>query len=338
MRLTREALLKVARDTATQRARVSRRIICIYLTGSVLAGDPLLGGTADIDLIIVHDSEPVHPREMVRLTDEVHLDIGHYSQSVFHQPRHLRADPWLGPFIYSKPLVLHDTNHWFDFMQAATGAQFYQPDYTLQRATTLAEAARQSWMKLKGDNAGSHPQQLRAYLHAIEDAGNAIASLTGDPLTERRFFTRFPQRAQAIRRPEISARLVEMITSPNVQMDPLWEGWTQNWNEALAHAKSQEFSLPGVHPARRAYYVRAAGALWAEHPIAALWILLRSWTDAALQFDPGSTEMENWESVCQVLHLDENHFSHRADELDNLIDTIEETLDDWAKSNGISNA
>ena len=91
MRLTREALLKIARDTAAQKVRISRRILCIYLTGSLLTPDPFLGGTTDIDLIFIHDSEPIQPREIVRLTDEIHLDIGHYDQAVFHQPRHLRG-------------------------------------------------------------------------------------------------------------------------------------------------------------------------------------------------------------------------------------------------------
>ena len=58
MRLTRETLIKIARDTAEQRVQISRRIICIYLVGSVLSDSPLLGGTTDIDLIIIHDSEP----------------------------------------------------------------------------------------------------------------------------------------------------------------------------------------------------------------------------------------------------------------------------------------
>ena len=82
MRLTRETLIKIARDAANQRARVSRRIVCIYLTGSVLGDTPLLGGTTDIDLIVIHDSDPIQPREVVRMSDEIHLDIGHYSQDV----------------------------------------------------------------------------------------------------------------------------------------------------------------------------------------------------------------------------------------------------------------
>ena len=51
MRITREALLKLAHEAAVQRARVNREITCIYLTGSLLSEAPLLGGTTDIDLI-----------------------------------------------------------------------------------------------------------------------------------------------------------------------------------------------------------------------------------------------------------------------------------------------
>ena len=36
MRITRDILLKIARDTAAQRVKVSRRLVCIYLTGSCL--------------------------------------------------------------------------------------------------------------------------------------------------------------------------------------------------------------------------------------------------------------------------------------------------------------
>ena len=340
MRLTRESMLKVARDTAAEKARISRRIICIYLTGSVLSGDPLLGGTADIDLIFVHDSEPAQPREIIRISDEVHLDIGHYPQSVFHHPRHLRADPWLGPFIYSKPLVLHDTQHWFDFMQAATGAQFHQPEYTLQRARALAQSARAAWMGINASPSknlpdGYHAARVRTFLHALDYAGNAIASLSGDPLTDRRFFTHFPQRAQRIHHPEISARLVEMITGHGAQLDSYWESWMNCWRSALSIASQQDDLLPRAHPASRLYYERAASFLWQEHPIAALWILLRSWTDAVLQFEPGSSGLEAWNSACQILHLDEDNFNKCASEMDSLLDSVEEILDQWGKANGV---
>ena len=67
-------------------------------------------------------------------------------------PRHLRSDPWLGPFIYNKPMVLHDSSHWFDYNQAATGAQFLQPDNVLARSRILADKARQAWMEMSFSN------------------------------------------------------------------------------------------------------------------------------------------------------------------------------------------
>ena len=64
MRITRETLIKAARDNAKQRSQSDRRLVCIYLTGSLLEDEPLLGGTTDIDLVVVHDSEPSVNREM----------------------------------------------------------------------------------------------------------------------------------------------------------------------------------------------------------------------------------------------------------------------------------
>jgi hypothetical protein len=46
MRITRDLLLKAARDSAAQRLRADRRLVCIFLTGSLLQKDPLLGGAA----------------------------------------------------------------------------------------------------------------------------------------------------------------------------------------------------------------------------------------------------------------------------------------------------
>ena len=106
MRITRDTLLKIARDTAAERVRVSRRVICIYLTGSCVVDEPLLGGTADIDLVIIEDGQPLLAREVVRLNDEISLDISHYAQEDFLHPRSLRVDPWLGPILYNKPTML----------------------------------------------------------------------------------------------------------------------------------------------------------------------------------------------------------------------------------------
>lgn len=336
MRLTRETLIKIARDTASQRARVSRRIICIYLTGSILGENPLLGGTTDIDMVFVHDSEPLQPREIVRLTDDVHLDIAHFDQAVFQQPRHLRTDPWLGPFIYAKPLVLHDTQHWFDFTQASTGAQFFQPDYVLKRANTLAQAARKSWLDLQIAPPDKHAESVDQYLDAVENAGNALASLTGEPITERRFLQQLPHRLQELNRPSLVADLVKLIVTDVSQLDASRAIWMNAWKETYQADSRLENAPARIHPSRQLYYERAISALWDESPTAALWLLLRTWALTASQLSEDTPELSGWHSALESLHLGPQHFSDQLTSLDQYLDQMEEGLETWARNNGLS--
>jgi hypothetical protein len=340
MRLTRDTLIKIARDTANQRARVSRRIICIYLTGSVLHESPLLGGTTDIDLVIIQDSEPVEPREVIRLTDEISLDISYYAQEVFHTPRRLRTDPWLGPYIYSKPMVFHDTQHWFDFTQASTGAQFFQPDYILQRASKLAQTARQAWMDLEINTSQAHASRVTRYLEAVENAGNALVALTGEgaPLAERRFLLQLPQRLQEFNQPELIAGLIHLLIADPSRLESAWTDWLPGWKAAYHAASSQPNTPPRLAPCRQMYYERGAAALWEENPDAAIWLLLRTWTRAVEILPEESPERPAWQAACQVLGLDVDQFPVRLQELDGYLDRVEETLDQWGNENGVSTA
>ena len=49
MRVTRESLIRIAKETAQERAFNDRDIIAAYLTGSLVSSeiDPILGGTAE---------------------------------------------------------------------------------------------------------------------------------------------------------------------------------------------------------------------------------------------------------------------------------------------------
>lgn len=340
MRLTRDTLIKIARDTAVQRGRVSRRIICIYLTGSVLEDAPMLGGTTDIDLVVIHDSEPVQEREIVHLTDEVHLDISHFSQAVFHQPRHLRSDPWLGPFIYSKPMVFYETGHWFDFTQAATGAQFFQPDYIYQRAGKLSQAARDAWLRLETGAESSHPRRVYTYFETLENAGNALVSLTGEgkPLAERRFLLQLPHRLQSLHHPDLVSGLTALVVADPSKLEVVWDNWLGQWKKAFQAAGSAQAETlhPRLHPARHLYYERAITALWEENPTAAAWLLFRIWSLASAYLPDDSPERADWEAACQMLELDSEHFSRRIQQLDQYLDSVEEALDAWARNNGVS--
>jgi hypothetical protein len=340
MRITRETLLKISQDTAAERVRINRRIICVYLTGSLLHEDPLLGGAGDIDLFLIHDSQPAAEREVVHLSDEIHLDIAHLSQDVFRQPRQMRTNPWISPFITSHPLVYHDTQHWFEFTQAAITSQFTDPANVLQRARLLAEASRRDWAEassgtfLSASAGGScSPQQIWKFLKSVENAGNAIATLTGRPLAERRFLLEFPQRALDLGRPELSAGLLELVSPQTVEEDA-WQSWQPAWKDAFQSAGRQADCPPRLLPARLPYYQRAAAFLRDQHPAAALWILLRVWTLSVCQFPGDAPQRQPWQGAIQDISLDPAGFQRRLESLDSYLDQVEETLDEWARQMG----
>jgi len=335
MRLTHETLIKIARDTAAQRAKISRRIICIYLTGSVADENPLIGGTTDIDLVIIQDSEPLQPREIVRLTDELHLDIAYFDQSVFHHPRHLRTDPWLGPFIYKKPLVLHDTQHWFDFIQASTGAQFLQPEYTIQRALKMSQAARQGWMDLELGDDYTYAKKIVKFLQILQDAGNALVSLSGAPITERRFFQQFPQRLQILNNPALIANLIHLLVPEGVDLTNFWAERQSSFHQAYQTISTSADAPVQLHACRLGYFEKAISAIWEENPTAALWLLLRIWTQAASEHALETDLNKEWNSALHALAFDEELFFTRLQNLDTYLDEVEETLEIWARNNGV---
>ena len=83
MRLTRERLLNLTNSYLTKIVRKDPNIICIYLTGSMLNEDPFIGGTTDVDLVIVHNHPRDIPRQIVPITEEATLDI-HFFWSIYY--------------------------------------------------------------------------------------------------------------------------------------------------------------------------------------------------------------------------------------------------------------
>lgn len=336
MRITRDILLKAARTAVTQRTMYNHHVICIYLTGSLLMEEPLLGGTTDIDLFFIHDSDQPVQREVEKITEDIHLDIAHLSQAVFHQPRSLRVDPWIGPFLCQNPVVLHDQQHWFEFTQASVCSQFNQPENALLRARPMADEARSLWMKLHLGGAANEVEWVSMYLKALERAGNTIATLTGFPLTERRFFLLLPERAQMLGRPGMAAGLADLISGDPVS-EETWKTWFGHWNTALKSVQTGGSAVPAqLQPCRLNYYTRAAEALFAHVPTAAVWLLLRTWTKSlsATSAAPAALPPE-FEGVLRTLGLDQDHFETRLASLDSYLDQLEETIEVWSRENGV---
>jgi predicted nucleotidyltransferase len=338
MRITRETLLKIARDTVADRVRSDHSIAAIYLVGSLLDEDPLLGGTTDIDLVIIHDRDQQAVREVVRLSSEITLDIAHHIQSDYSHPRHLRANPWIGPALFQMRTVLHDTQHWLEFTQASACAQFNRPENVLDRARQPAEAARQAWLKLQSNPQPASeavPGMVWIYLKSLELAANAISSLSGAPLTERRFLLGFTARATQVNKPGLAIGLTSLLGADLANPD-LLQSWLPVWAEAYRAASVLPAAPLRLHPDRRLYYERGMTALLAgKQPLAAIWPLLRTWTLASSILPNGSPHLTSWLEACHQLHLGPEDMPERISALDAYLDTVEETLDAWAKTNGV---
>jgi hypothetical protein len=335
MRITRETLLKIAKDTVTQQVRARHDLVSAFLIGSLLTEEPLLGGTTDIDLVFIHDRQPEVNREIIRLSPEISLDIAHHPQTDYNQPRRLRLNPWIGPAIRDSHIVFHDTQHWFEFTQASVTSQFYQPENVFGRASQGSERARQIWLGMQMAP-GPEGRSLLDYLRALESASNAVASLTGAPLTERRFLVNFPDRARAIDQPGLNTGLLSLIGANQIEAG-LIKSWLPAWQTAYQSLQGNDRAPIRLRPDRRLYYERAIETLLAsETPSTALWPLMITWAEAIFYQTADSPLQAAWTDVCQHLHLDSAHFDEKLEALDAYLDTIEETLDSWAKSNGIS--
>lgn len=333
MRLTRDLLIDSARTTAEEMQIRHDDLVCVYLTGSVQEEEPLIGGTTDIDLICVHSIHAPAAREILPLGENCHLDIAHYTQSQYGKSKTLRLNPWLGSFICYKPLVLFDSQHWFEYTQAGVYAQFLQPEVVVQRVEPFIKEARKLWLELSHNQAEANVDNLWKYLKSLESAGNALACLVGVPMTERRFITDLPVRCEALERPGLVAGLIDLYL-PMDNIEYSWERWLEEWRACLLAANTKKNFPVNIHSLRIPYFEKAIQAMLTENQAQSLWTLLRTWTMAAAQFAKRSPETESWRKCIRTIQLDKEHFSTRLQSLDVYLEAVEDTISNWAKQNG----
>jgi hypothetical protein len=336
MRVTRESLVRIAKETAQERSFNDRSIIAAYLTGSLVGdGDPMLGGTTDIDLVLVHGTPPPVSREIVKLTADFHVDIRHRAKSDFKSTRELRADPELGYELYD-PMLLWQREKFFEFFQAGlrAGFEFQAPSLVLARCRRLLTEARKGWIDLSDISAArAGPLQVKQFLRALEYAADAVAELNGGPLAERRFLREFPARAEAAERPAFTEALFNLLGASQIDAETL-SGWLPAWGTDFLAAAQDPKVDPGIHAARLNYYEKGIQALLAsETPITALWPLIHTWTLASRTLDSQASSL--WQAACRQLGLLGEAFERRVSDLDGYLDEVELRLDEIALASGV---
>jgi hypothetical protein len=333
MRVTRESLIRIAKETAQERAYNDPQIIAAYLTGSLLNVEPMLGGTADIDIVLVCKDIPTKSREFIKLTPDFHLDISRRAKDEFKNPRELRTDPWLGYEMYD-PMLLYEREKFFDFVQASlrAGFDFEQPPLMLQRCRKMLAEARRIWMQLNDVEGMPEPADVRSYMRSLYHAINTIAEISGEPIQARRLLLEIPFRAEAAGRPGLSIGAYALIGANQVQVEKL-NSWLGDWKTAFKLAGEKPTVDIRISPIRANYYEKAIKAiLEGENPQAALWPLLHTWTLSAQVLD--GDHLGFWRVATNELGLGEG-FQERVEGLDQYIDEIEALLDEIASANGL---
>ncbi|MFN8414431.1 MAG: hypothetical protein U0Z26_18775 [Anaerolineales bacterium] len=334
MRVTKESLIRIAKETAQERAFNDPDIVAAYLTGSLLEEEPMLGGTADIDIVFVHKTFPLKAREFIKLTPDFHLDISRRAKDEFKSPRELRGDPWLGYEMYN-PTLLYEREKFFDFVQASlrAGFDFEQPPLMLQRCRKMLSHGRQIWMDLSEVEENAGPKEVRNYMKSLFHAINAIVEISGAPIQERRLLLEFPARAEAIQRPGFAAGALGLIGANKIEKDKV-NTWVGDWKAAFKLASEKPSVDIRINPIRANYYEKAIKALLESNtPQAALWPLIHTWTLAAEVLE--GDHLNFWKAAATDLGLLGNDFQEKVEGLDHYIDDIEVMLDEIASANGV---
>jgi hypothetical protein len=332
MRITRDFIQKFTTETIERRTRSSRDVLAVYQCGSSLGEGYALGGASDVDLFFVHLQPPKLAREVIRLTDEIHLDLAHLDQMVFRDTRSLRVDPWLGSALNSCK-ILYDPQHFLDFVQASVRGQFDRPDHVFRRTRPLADRSREIWFHLQEDKDEPGLARTASYLESVGLAANTIACLSGPPLPVRRLMLEFPSRAEVLDRPGLFPGLLGLLGTPN--LDPgLLSGWLESWKSAY-QAVPEEKAPNRFNPARLHYYYDAFTEMaGSDRPFNLLWPLLSTWTSIAALNPTDSNSVSLWQRAVERLGLYGPAFKESLKALDAYLDLVEETLETWARENG----
>lgn len=335
MRITRSMLHKYAQETVRQRERTEPDLHAAYLVGSLLDAEPMLGGSTDIDVVLVHKYQALVERETQAITPEVSLDLFHKTRNDYEQHRQLRHDPWMGYPLTFNHILLFDTDHWLEFIQASVSAEFHRMDNVLVRVNSLSSAARERWIDIIQNPALSHQDWLIQYLDTLSFAANAIAGLIGPPLTTRRFLLTLRERCEALDNSKILAGFFGLIGFSEAHEEKF-----ADWIEALSLDWShlQGSIQPPVHLAdcRRAYYLDAIKTLHASgDPRMAAWPLLYTWLEIQRFAEEPSPSEGSWQSCLETLQLSEAFIEQKTQALDAFLDSVELAIEAWSQRYGM---
>ncbi len=329
MRITHDALLKIAKETVEKRFAHDPRVTAVFLVGSLRPDHASVESASDVDLLVLHNGELPRDREIVKLSNEYHLDIAYEDVSHYAHPRELRGEGWRGWAMWD-PRLLFQRGRFFEYTQSVVRAQFEEPVNIITRSRFFEEKARSAWSEMQFDFESIRPLKV---LEAFFNAANSLVSLNGAPIPERKLMAEFPARAQALDQSELIHTAFECV-SKNVSVENI-RNLLPGWEKAFSTA-SQSPSDLRLHPVRLSYY-RASieSQLASDTPRSALWTMLHSWALAVDNNNLPEDQIQAWQSVCIETGWDAVQLHERLQALDEFLDGMEEILEQVSADNGL---
>ena len=329
MHISRDALLKLTKDTIEKRFAHDPNVTAVFLTGSLRPEHVVIESAADVDLLVLHNGELPRDREIIKLSNDYHLDILYEDVSLYSQPRELRGDGWRGWTMWD-PQLMYQKGRFFEYTQSIVRSQFEDPANIIKRSRSFETPARESWLETQLDPETTSPFKL---LSIVYNAANALVSLNGAPIPERCLLAEFPARAKKLELEDLIQTLFTCI-SRNATADTI-RLWIPAWESGFRAAASSPSDLR-LHAARLSYYKTAIEAqLNSDLPRAALWPMLYTWALAAENGTFTEEQNNSWHAVCSELGLSAAARSERLQALDNFLDTLEEILEQLEVDNGL---
>lgn len=345
MLITKDLLIQLIKDYLNRLLRQNKEIVAAYLTGSMLQDDPLLGGSTDIDLVIVHKEDPAIEREIRRVKSNLSFDIIHHHQSRYTFHRRMRQDAWLGYALRNHDAIMYDTDHWLEYIQAGVDSQYDSPENTHARALKFSDEARRYWFELDDDDETPFSEWLNIFFKAVGSASNAIAALSGPGLTQRRFMLEFPARAEAVNQLPLVGDLARLIGNDHMSPES-YQKWRPTWELFLDRCSESSDCPPNLHKARKAYFLDCCDALIDSGRIhGVLWPMFETWRqidlclgDQAFEDDEEgifSSATQRWHQFAGEMGFTPENKAEKAQQLGAYIEKINSVLEDWQREYGL---
>lgn len=317
MKYTKEYLLEAAQSFIKKKIARDPAISAVLLIGSLRNKEHFIEKPIDVDLLVLRDDQGEVDNELVRISDEHHLDV-HYDDTVaYENPKILRSDSLRGWALWDAT-VLYQREHFFEFTQSTVRSQFDEPRNIIDRMRYFTKRAREIWL---ANSSKPEKIDMETYLSLVSDAGNALACIDHEPLSIRSFLSDLLTVTADLEIEDINVRFISCL-SPDLSKDLIQDNvelWEELFNESAKYPADTV-----ITPLRLPYFKSAIiHQLKSAQPILALWPFLFTLSKMPIKFSENEELIKKHAELKNVFGFAPDGMKAKFEELDLLLEDIE---------------